>query len=371
MNILIIGSDGFLAKNLFFSINLNKDLNIFKVNRNTKKYLLEKYLLKCEIIFCLAGINRPKKNENYRDNIKIIKNICNFLERKKLSKTIVFSSSMQASIKNLYGNSKKECEDLLIKFAKKLKFKLYIFRLPNIFGKWSKPNYNSVVSTFCYNISRKKNIKINNPKKVIKLIYVDEVIKYFLKIIFSNKIQFQKKYFVKINNVNKITLKKLANLILSFSKNRNKLIIDNFSNSFKKNLYSTYVSFLPKKEIFYSLKKNIDSRGVFIEILKSKYFGQVSLFTSKPGISRGFHFHHSKVEKFLVVKGVANFYSQDLVTKKKIKKKLVDQKPEIIESLPGQTHYIKNIGNQELMVVLWSNEIYMKNNPDTYVYEKN
>jgi UDP-2-acetamido-2,6-beta-L-arabino-hexul-4-ose reductase len=371
INVLIIGSDGFLGKNLSFSLLEKKNINLLKIKKKSSTNTIKNFLLEADLIFFFAGVNRPKKNETYKQNHQLVQKICNILIKKRIKKTIVYSSSSQILFDNPYGKSKKKSEEILIRYSKKLKSKLYIYRLPNIFGKWSKPNYNSVVSTFCYNVSRQKKIFLSDPRKKINLIYIDDVIESFVKIIFNYEKDFSKKSIKKIKNITTISLGKLANIIKMFEVNRKKIMLENFSSHFIKNLYSTYISFLPKKSFCYYLKSHKDTRGSFTEFIKSKFAGQVSFFTSRPGISRGFHFHNSKVEKFVVLLGTAKFVMQDISSNKKFIKILNYKTPEVLETIPGYTHYIKNIGKSELSVLLWSSEIFKKNKSDTISYEKN
>ena len=237
--------------------------------------------------------------------------------------------------------------------------------MPNIFGKWSKPNYNSAVSTFCYNIARKKALYISKPKKKIKLLYIDDLINFLKKFLdktsFKNKFIFDKFPLTKI-----ISIKKVSEIIYDLDKKRTNLFVGDMSTDFKKKLYSTYVSFLPKNKISYSLKSNKDVRGSFTEFLKTNKNGQFSIFTAKKNQIRGHHFHHSKVEKFLVLQGKASFFMKDISRNKILSFAMSGKFPKVVESVPGYQHYIKNIGTNELIVLLWSNEIFDVNNPDTF-----
>ena len=374
MKIAVTGANGFIAKNLISYLQLDKKNKIFKIDRKTSEKNLEKIIKTSEIIFHLAGVNRPSKQKSsYLQNEKITNKICKLIEINNLKTKIIFSSSTKVKEKNnSYGKSKLNCEKILINLLKKNSSFVTILRLPNVFGKWSKPNYNSVVSTFCYNIPRKKSIFISKPSKYLELLYIDDLIKLF--VLLKNKTHNMRKLSIikKFDNTKKINLKSLSDLIFLFEKNRKENFIDDFNDKFIKNLYSTYVSYLPSHKVSYSLPSKKDNRGNFIEFLKSKSFGQISIFSAKKNKIRGYHFHNSKVEKFLVVKGKAKFIMESIYEKKKFEIILNSSFPKVIESVPGWVHYIKNIGKTDLIVLLWSNEPFDAKNPDTFsINEKN
>jgi len=366
MEIAVTGANGFIAKNFIYNFSHTKKYKINKITRNTSKKKIINILKKSKIIYHLAGANRPIEDKSFKkDNVELTKFICDFLIKKKMEKKIIFSSSTQVSKNNSYGKSKKVCEKLLLNLAKKNNSKVFILRLPNIYGKWSKPNYNSAVSTFCNNIANNKRINISNPKKILNLLYIDDLIKIFKKLI-DKKNSKRKNIIIKFNNTKKISLKKLADTIYDFENKRNQFYIGDISSDFKRKLYSTYVTYLPKSKISYLLKSHKDERGSFTEFLKTLRSGQFSFFTAKKGKIRGHHFHHSKVEKFLVLKGKAKFNLENISNNKKISFKLDGAIPKVVESIPGHQHYIQNTGKEELLVLIWSNEIFDVNNPDTF-----
>ena len=365
MNIAITGANGFIAKNLIFNFKLLNDCNLFTITRSTPKKRIDFILRNSDIIYHLAGVNRPKINKTFKkDNYQFTKYICNFIKREKLNKKIIFTSSIQIKNKNKYGSSKKECEKLLFELSKNNNSKIVILRLPNIFGKWSKPNYNSVISTFCHNIARDKKINISSLRNTIELLYIDDLVEEFLKI--KDKNLAKLKIVSKFKNVKKINLKNLSELIYNFHNSRKNLYSINFKNKFVKNLYSTYISFLPKKNFSYNLKLKKDNRGSFMEFLKTKNNGQFSIFVAKKNKIRGHHFHHSKVEKFLVLKGSAKFKMQNISNNKLFELDLKGSLPKVVETIPGWQHYIKNVGSKDLIVLLWSNEVFDVNKPDTF-----
>ena len=368
MDIAITGANGFLGKNLTYRIINKRNIKINKITRETKKEELEKILLKSKIIFHFAGVNRSKNKKSFiKNNVDYTKYICDFLKKNNKKNKVIFTSSTQITNKSDYGKSKKLCEKILVNHAKANKSKVYIFRLPNIFGKWSKPNYNSVVSTFCNNIARNKKVYISNPKKKINLVYVDDLIDNFIEII--DKDVLKNKIFREVFPVKKISLNELFLTISNFEKSRKKYFINDLNNSFNKKLYSTFISFLPKNKFTYPLVAKKDKRGYFVEFLKNENIGQISVFIAKKNVTRGKHFHHTKVEKFLVVKGSAKFYLRNMATNESAEFKLDHKNPKVIESIPGWTHYIKNTGKDDLVVLLWSNEVFNVKKPDTIYHE--
>lgn len=362
MNILIIGSNGFIAKNLIYQLKYSK-YNLFYHFKNDGADNLKKKIIQSDIIFYLAGINRVKNNKDYKKNVELTRDIIDILKLTKKKKKIIFSSSIQVDRKNPYGESKKNSEKLILKINKKKNLKLIIFRLPNIFGKWSRPNYNSVVATFCYKLARKRKIKINSNKK-IKLVYIDDLIDEFISVIKEKK----SSTFRYPKNSFEITIKQLANIIKSFKDPIYNTDFD-FNNKIVKYLYSTYLSHLPNKKISSELKLYSDKRGNFIELFKNKNAGQISFFTIKPKKVRGNHFHNTKTEKFLLLSGTARVNFLNISDKKKFSIIVNDKKPKIFITKPGYAHNIENISNKDAKFIVWSNEIFDKNKPDTYKYK--
>lgn len=364
MNITVTGSNGFIAKNFISRVKYEKIKNIFKITKKTKKKNIIFYLKNSEYIFHFAGSNRPKKKSDFnKSNYLFTKTLCNLLKLIDKKPKIIFTSSAQVGKKNFYALSKAKAEKELLQLSKKNGNKIYILRLPNIFGKWSKPNYNSFIATLCHNYINKKKSKLINKNKKFEIIYIDDLINYLISIL-KNKVKLSKinkkfnfSYFTTINQIDK-TIKYFNNCRKSF--------LSDFSNSLTKKLYSTYLSFLQKKDFSYKLKKFSDDRGDFVEFLKMNSYGQISFFTIKKNKSRGGHFHHTKVEKFLVINGKAKFQMQDLYNNKNYVKILDSKHPQVIESIPGMSHSITNIGNKITKVMLWTNEVYDKKFPDTY-----
>ena len=368
MRILITGANGFIAKNLIAHLNINHDFKLLTFNHeNNEKELIDK-LANADWVFHLAGVNRPKSESEYlTGNTNFTQRICKAIKSLNKKIPIVFTSSTQATLKNKYGISKKLAEKSLLKLKNDLGNPVFIYRLPNVFGKWSRPNYNSVVSTFCNNIANNLPIKINDPNTKLTLVYIDDVIKNFLKLLKIKKVRKDKEYFeIKPNYV--ITVGQLADLLLQFKSSRQTYYINSVGFGLKHHLYSTYLSYLPPNDFSYPIKEHCDSRGTFVEFVKTKNTGQVSFFSAKPGITRGGHYHHSKTEKFLVIKGKARFRFKHLVTNEYKELFCSDANYTIVETIPGWVHDVTNVGENELVCILWANEIFDKQNPDTFNY---
>ncbi|MCF6330975.1 MAG: NAD-dependent epimerase/dehydratase family protein [Sulfurimonas sp.] len=366
MKILITGLDGFIAKNLIEYLKRDEKIKLYLYGKKDSNSILEAYLREVDFIYHLAGVNRPENVEEfYEGNSNLTKKIIEILKQNNKSTPILLSSSSQAIIDNDYGKSKKKAENILIDYSNETNASIYIYRLPSVFGKWSKPNYNSVVSTWCHNISNNLEIQVNNKTTELSLVYIDDVIKSFIE---KLDIKSDKNYF-EIQTVYKKTLGEIEELLKKFKDNRKTLLIPNVASGFERALYATYLSYLPFTDFSYELNGHKDKRGTFYEIIKTLDSGQFSLSTTAPGVTRGGHYHNTKNEKFLVVKGEATIKFRHIITDEEISYKVCDKKMEVVEMIPGYTHNIKNTGNEELILFLWANENYNEINPDTYLLE--
>ena len=369
MKVLITGANGFVGKNLQLHLSERSDVEVSCFTRENNESELQGLVADVDIVFHLAGINRPQDPAEFKQgNTDLTQSLCKALQTANKNIPVVYSSSIQAAAENPYGDSKRAAEDELLTHAGKTSSPAYIYRLPNVFGKWARPNYNSAVATFCHNISQGLPIQINDPSAQINLVYIDDVISSFLQVMDGQLVDSDlvKDGFVEIEQQYQISVGDLADQIQAFKDSRDTLITENVGSGLVRALYSTYVSYLEPKQFSYQVPKYGDERGVFVEMLKTKDAGQFSFFTAHPGITRGGHYHHSKTEKFLVIKGKACFRFRHMMTGEFYELHTSGEQPEIVETVTGWTHDITNVGDDEMVVMLWANEIFDRENPDTY-----
>ena len=362
MNILVTGSDGFIGKNLCIVLSEFNKYQILKVNRHTPEKVLLSYLSKADFVFHLAGVNRPQNDSEFHEgNVDYTNYITNSLEKLGRKVPIALSSSTQVNKNNLYGDSKLAAEKSVELYSKNTGSSYYIFRFPNVFGKWCKPNYNSFIATFCHNILNDIEISIHDPDSKVSLVYIDDVCKSLIEVLDSKS----KAGLMEISNVYSSTVGEVAEIITSFKESKDRLITERVGTGLVRALYSTYLSYFSPESFSYNIPIYKDDRGIFCEMLKTKDSGQFSFFTAYPGITRGGHYHHTKTEKFLVIKGRAKFCFRNIITNEKYSKITSNEHLEIVETVPGWSHNITNIGTDEMFVMLWANEIFDPENPDT------
>ncbi|MBR6012604.1 MAG: NAD-dependent epimerase/dehydratase family protein [Selenomonadaceae bacterium] len=362
MKILVTGAGGFIGKNLVATLRTIDKHEIFEYHHSDGLNILEKFCRECDFVFHLAGVNRPENPNDFTEgNETFTSKLVNFLEQNKNNCPIVFSSSVQAELDNYYGRSKLAAEKILLEYEKKSDSKIFIYRLKNVFGKWCLPNYNSVVSTFCFNAARSLPLKINDPSRELELVYIDDVIKEFLNVLEGSEVQNILTY--------KVNLQKLADIIQSFTTCREKLSVPNQNDEFIRKLYSTYQSYLSEKNFSYALKMHADERGSFSEFIRTEGQGQFSVNVVKPHITKGNHWHHSKHEKFLVVSGEGVIRFRKIFSNEIIEYKVSGSCHEVVDIPPGYTHSIENIGDADMTVVIWANENFNPEIPDTF-FEK-
>jgi UDP-2-acetamido-2,6-beta-L-arabino-hexul-4-ose reductase len=362
MRVLITGARGFVGKNLCLRLR-ELGHEVSQINRDSSLADLQSSVKQCEFIFHLAGVNRPENTDDFHPgNAGFTEELCSVLISSSKSIPIAYTSSTQATLDNPYGNSKLAAEQVIFDYAQSSGAKVFVYRLPNVFGKWCKPNYNSAVATFCYNTTRGLPIVINNPIAPLQLVYIDDVIGGFIDLLNNTTAD---SGFKEISPVYETTVGEVAGYIQSFKDSRNTLITEKVGTGLIRALYSTYVSYLPTESFSYQVPKYGDPRGVFVEMLKTRDAGQFSFFTAYPGITRGEHYHHTKTEKFLVIKGKAHFGFRNMDTNETYEIITNGDEPEIVETVPGWTHNITNIGDEEMIVMLWANEIFDRQKPDT------
>lgn len=364
MKVLVTGADGFIGRNLCVHLAERKDVEVVRFTLENSLSELPELVKDIGAVIHLAGVNRPKDPAEFKEgNADLTVSLCNALLAANKAVSFICSSSIQAALDNPYGASKKDAEDAVFEYAKQSGGKAFVYRLPNVFGKWSQPNYNSAVATFCHNIAQGLPIQINDPNAMINLVYVDDVVADFIKVLDG---QVSVDGFQDVQPVYPISVGDLAKQIQAFKDSRDTLITENVGTGLVRALYSTYVSFLKPEQFSYGIPKYGDERGVFVEMLKTQEAGQFSYFTAHPGITRGGHYHHSKTEKFLVIKGKASFKFRHMVTGEFYELFTSGDKPEIVETVTGWTHDITNVGDEEMIVMLWANEIFDREKPDTY-----
>ncbi|MGQ7274412.1 UDP-2-acetamido-2,6-beta-L-arabino-hexul-4-ose reductase [Marinobacter sp. V034] len=371
MRVVITGANGFIGRNLRQHLSERRDVGVSLITRESSDDDLCEALLKSDFVFHLAGVNRPQNVSEFTEgNTDLTAKIGRMLmlRAKKTGEKIplLITSSTQAAIDNDYGISKRNGEIEAKNSADEGEFPLYIFRLPNVFGKWSRPNYNSAVATFCHNIARDRPVQVNNANAEVSLVYVDDVINRFLQLLDGARPNPDFEGFEQVQPQYTITVGTLAETIRAFKCSRESLITERVGQGLVRALHSTYLSFLPPESFSYIVPRHGDARGVFVEMLKTPDCGQFSYFTAHPGVTRGGHYHHSKTEKFLVIKGKARFKFRQVQTGEEYELTTEGEQAEIVETVPGWTHDITNIGDDELVVMLWANEIFNRDNPDTF-----
>lgn len=368
MRVLVTGANGFVGKNLLVKLS-EQEIEFDTFTRKDSIVSLEAKLCACDFVVHLAGVNRPENQQEFAaGNTELTQTICGIFKRNSLSIPVIYTSSIQAELDNAYGVSKLNAEKALEQLSESNGNSILNYRLPNVFGKWCKPNYNSAVATFCFNTINDLPITINEPSSVINLVYIDDVVNEFVSVIKSFQTSKPKRTPI-VSPVYQITVGELVDQLQLFKESKSKNIVERVGSGLTRALYSTYISYYKPSEFTYPLVKHEDPRGVFVEMLKTKDSGQFSYFTAYPGITRGGHYHHSKNEKFLVIKGRAKFCFRHIYTDEYYELETNGSVPEVVETVPGWSHDVTNIGDDELVVMLWANEIFNPDLPDTINYQ--
>lgn len=368
MKILITGAKGFIGKNLIAELKNRKYTDILEYARDTDPVLLDAYCQETDFVYHLAGVNRPKEQSEYMaGNFGFTKILLDTLKKHGNTCPVLISSSTQATYDNPYGESKKAGEDLMFAYGRETGAKVLVYRFPNVFGKWCRPNYNSAVATFCHNIARDLPITVNDSSVVMNLVYIDDVVEELI-----NALQGKENCigdFCAVPVVHTITLGEIVDLLYSFKNSREERSVPNMADGFTGKLYSTYLSYLPEDKFSYPLKMNVDGRGSFTEFIKTPDRGQVSVNISRPGITKGNHWHHTKNEKFLVVSGTGVIRFRKVSSDEVIEYYVSGDSLEVVDIPPGYTHNIENIGDTDMVTIMWANERFNPEKSDTYYLE--
>lgn len=364
MKVLITGADGFVGKNLVAHLSERKDIEVVPFTRKNSIAELRSMVADADFVFHLAGVNRPQSQDEFKaGNTDLTSALCDAIKASAKPISVLYTSSIQAERDNPYGVSKLAAEKLLDDLRLSHGSRVHVLRLPNVFGKWARPDYNSAVATFCHNITRGLPIQVNDRQAEVSLVYIDDVIDYFM---VAMDAEASLDSTAQVRPVYRITVGELADQLHAFHESRATLISEAVGTGLVRALYSTYVSYLPTEQFAYEVPKYGDPRGVFVEMLKTKDSGQFSYFTAHPAVTRGGHYHHSKTEKFLVIKGNACFRFRHIVSGEFYELFTQGEEPRVVETVPGWTHDITNVGEDEMIVMLWANEIFDRERPDTF-----
>ena len=377
MKILVTGAKGFIGRNLIEELKRQgHEILAYDID-NTEKQL-DEYASSCEFVYHLAGVNRPENPEDFMSgNFGFTSVLLDSLKIHGNKAPVMLSSSIQAELDNPYGRSKKAGEELIFQYGKANGVKVYVYRFPNVFGKWCRPNYNSAVATFCHNIARNLPIQVNEANPTLTLVYIDDVVKELVNALNDEaNINFNRKCedthnhaYCSVPEQYQVRLLDIVNMLYTFKESRNDLYVTDMRDPFTKKLYATYLSYLPEEQFSYELTMHCDARGSFTEMLKSQERGQVSVNISKPGITKGNHWHSTKNEKFIVVSGKARISFRKVGSAEVISYNVRGDKIEAVDIPPGYTHSITNTGGTDLVTVMWANEPFDPSNPDTYYEE--
>lgn len=367
MKVLVTGAKGFIGRNLVTTLKQDTNLEVIEVDIEQSVEELKQATLESEFIFHLAGVNRPKNDQEFFEgNTGLTETIIETLKQHQKKTPILITSSIQAELDNAYGQSKKAAEDALKNYSQETGANSYIYRLPNVFGKWCRPNYNSAVATFCHKIARDEEIWVNDRSISLNLVYIDDVVRCFIDTMYN---QPRSTDYLEVTPVHPATLGEIVDLLVSFKESRENRTVAKMDDPLAKKLYSTYLSYLPEKQFSYPLQMNIDHRGSFTEFIKTPDRGQVSVNISKPGITKGNHWHHTKNEKFLVVSGTGVIRFRKVESDEVIEYFVSGEKLEVVDIPVGYTHNIENLGSTDMVTIMWCNECFDPEKPDTIFME--
>jgi UDP-2-acetamido-2,6-beta-L-arabino-hexul-4-ose reductase len=367
MRVVITGADGFIGKNLRAALRERAGTEVLPITRSSAPGALEQAIAEADAVVHLAGVNRPQSTDEFAaGNADFTLTVCNAIRSAARPIPVLLSSSAQSKRDNPYGVSKRAAEEHVLALANASGVSVAVYCLPNVFGKWARPDYNSVVATFCHNTVHGLPLTIHDPTAVVRLAYVDDVIADFLRRLDGD---WPADGRAEVAPVYESTVGDLAKTIEAFRSSRQSLMTARVGTGLVRALYATYISYLPQEQFTYDLPKHADARGVFVEMLKTPDCGQFSFFTAHPGVTRGGHYHHTKTEKFLVIKGTARFGFRHILSGETFELHTSGDQPAVVETVPGWAHDITNVGDAELLVMLWANEIFDRARPDTYAHK--
>ena len=379
MNILVTGAKGFVGKNLCAQLRniaegkarwydvAGVEIVVMEYDVDSTEAELDEYCAKADFVFNLAGVNRPQDPKEFMEgNFGFASKLLDALKRHNNTCPVMISSSTQAALDNPYGESKRAGEELIFGYGEETGARVLVYRFPNLFGKWCRPNYNSAVATFCNNIANGLPIQVNDPSVMMRLVYIDDLVDEMMAALAGKETREGR--YCRVPVEHEIRLGEIVDILYSFRESRTNLEVPNVGDAITKKLYSTYLSYLPAEEFSYPLKMNIDDRGSFTEMLRSASCGQVSVNISKPGITKGEHWHNTKTEKFCVVsgRGVIRFRDEREPNSPVIEKFVSGDKIEVVDIPTGYTHNIENLGDTDMVTIMWCNECFDPMHPETY-----
>ena len=368
MKILVTGANGFIGKNLIAELEHEGLGEILSCTRATAPEVLDEYCREADFVFHLAGVNRPLEETEFKEgNVDFTARLLSLLKAHGNSCPVMLASSIQAERDNPYGRSKQAGEALVFQHGEETGARVHVYRFPNVFGKWCRPNYNSAIATFCHNIAHDLPIRVNDPSIRLDLVYIDDVVRELIQALGGQANR--EGAYCTVPVVHSVTLGDISALIQSFRDSREKRLVPDQGDAFTKKLYSTYLSYLPEDQFSYRLTMHTDPRGSFSEFLKSPERGQVSVNVSKPGIIKGNHWHHTKNEKFLVVSGTGVIRFRKVGEEEVFEYHVTGEELEVVDIPPGYTHNIENVGATDLVTIMWANELFDPERPDTFFLE--
>jgi len=366
--VLVTGAAGFVGSNLCSALRRRRDVEVLEFDLPGGEAELGGQLAVADVVFHLAGVNRPQRVEEFEEvNVGLTERLCHRLTELARRPVVVFTSSTQARLDNPYGTSKRRAEEVLESFSRRTGAPVRIYQLPGVFGKWCRPSYNSVVATFCHNTAHDMPVTISDPANVIDLVYIDDVVAEFLRLLEEPVASGVSRG--EVTPTHSVSLGRLIELIRSFRESRQTLVVPDFVDSFIKKLYATYQSYLPADAFAYDLQRRSDPRGTLAELLKSPPFGQIFISRTRPGVTRGNHAHDTKVEKFCVIEGEAVIRFTHLRTREAVSYTVSGTQFRVVDIPPGWAHSIENVGNSELIVLFWAGEVFDPERPDCFEAE--